>query len=333
MTDLLKKIGQLFIIGFPNQRPSSAFLNFIGEENIGGVILFKSNCPTHQAIQKNIELIKNQSMSGPPFIAVDQEGGRVCRITGAPAEFAAAAEYGKANDLEHFEEDFGRSALCMEKLGVNLVLAPVCDLYLNDLNDCLRDRCFGRKSEQVSPFVEKAVDVLKKYGLLSCLKHFPGLGAAEIDPHEATSAVSYDELIWEQRERLPFAAGIERGADMIMTTHVRVPAMDKTIVTGSEEIVSRLLRKYLAFDGPIVTDDLTMKGAECLGRIGERTVAAFKAGHDLLLFGQDSDAAMEAYEYFRNAVARNEIPLERVVAALDRVTGIKFKLGRSAVFR
>lgn len=332
MTELLKKVGQLFIVGFPGQKPSRAFLNFISEENIGGVIMFRNNCSTHQMIQKNIQLIKEQCLWGTPFIAVDQEGGRVCRITGAPAEFAAPAAYGKKLGLEHYEEDLGRSAVFMEKLGINLVLGPVCDLYLNDLNECLRDRCFGRKGDQVIPFVKKSVEVLRKYGLLSCLKHFPGLGAAEVDPHRATSVVSYDELIWDQREKLPFEAGIESGADMIMTTHVRVPSMDKTIVTGSTEIVTRLLRKGLAFDGPVVTDDLTMKGAECLGHIGERTVAAFNAGHDLLLFGQDIDAAMEAFDYFKNSVARGEVPRERIVASLERVTGIKFKLGRSAVY-
>ncbi len=332
MTELLKRVGQLFVVGFPAQKPSRAFLNFVGEENIGGVILFKSNCPTHQAVQKSIQIIKSYCRYNVPFIAVDQEGGRVCRIAGAPAEFASPASYGETMALDHFEEDFGRSALCMEGLGINLTLGPVCDIYLNDLNECLRDRCFGRKCQQVIPFVKRAVEVLKKYGLLSCLKHFPGLGAAEVDPHQATSAVSYDELIWDQREKLPFAAGIESGADMIMTTHVRVPAMDRTVVTGSSKIITNLLRRCLAFDGPIITDDLTMKGAECLGDIGQRAVAAFMAGHDLLLFGQDIDAAMEAYEYFKSAVTRNEISAERLTASLDRVAGIKFKLGKSAVF-
>ncbi|UCG61396.1 MAG: glycoside hydrolase family 3 protein [Candidatus Zixiibacteriota bacterium] len=332
MSELIKRIGQLFVIGFPEQKPSKAFLNFIGEENIGGVILFRSNCPTNQAIQRNIQSIRSYCRHGPPFIAVDQEGGRVCRIMGAPAEFAAPSYYGENMALDHFEEDFRRSALCLEGMGINVILGPVCDVYLNDLNECLRDRCFGRKCQQVIPFVRKAVEVMKKYGLLSCLKHFPGLGAAEVDPHVATSSVSYDELIWDQREKLPFAAGIEAGADMIMTTHVRVPAMDTAIVTGSTKIVTNLLRQCLAFDGPIMTDDLTMKGAECLGDIGQRTVSAFLAGHDLLLFGQDIEAAMEAYEYFKSAVARGEISAEHLAASLDRVTGIKFKLGKSAVF-
>ncbi|MEW6411113.1 MAG: glycoside hydrolase family 3 N-terminal domain-containing protein [Candidatus Zixiibacteriota bacterium] len=332
MLEAFKKIGQLFIIGFPERKPSPAFLNFIQEENIGGVILFASNCPTHQMVEKNIRLISDHCRESMPFIAVDQEGGRVTRIHGAPAEFDSAEDYGSKLGIDTFEEDFSRSALCLEKLGINLVLAPVCDIFLNEKNKCLGGRCFGRSAHDVVPFVERAVDVCHKYGLLSCLKHFPGLGAAEIDPHEKTAVAPYDELVWEQRERLPFAAGIEKGADMVMTTHVELPALDNQIVTASDKIISTYLRERLAFDGPVITDDLTMKGAARLGSVGNRAVAAFNAGHDLLLFGQDIDAAMEAYEHFKNAVQRGEVPVERLKASLDRIAGIKFKLGKSVLY-
>jgi beta-glucosidase-like glycosyl hydrolase len=84
----------------------------------------------------------------------------------------------------------------------------------------------------------------------------------------------------------------------------------------------------LSFDGPVITDDLAMEGASVLGDIGERTVAAFKAGHDVLLFGQDFEAAMRAYDYFVDAFTRGEIPKEQISASLNRVSGIKYKLTR-----
>jgi beta-N-acetylhexosaminidase len=195
----------------------------------------------------------------------------------------------------------------------------------------LKDRCFGETPQQVATFVEKAVAVTRKAGLLSCLKHFPGLGAAAADPHQETPAVDYDELIWRQREMLPFAAGIESGADMVMTTHLRMTAFNGEIVTGSRQVVTSLLRDVLGFDGPVITDDLTMNGANELGDIGERTVKAFKAGHDILLFGQDHDKAMRAYDYFVAAVDRGDIDLTEIKASLSRVSGIKFKLDRSII--
>jgi beta-N-acetylhexosaminidase len=106
---------------------------------------------------------------------------------------------------------------------------------------------------------------------------------------------------------------------------VRFPAIDNTIVTGSSRIISTLVRQGLTFDGPVITDDLTMNGAAELGEMGERTVAAFKAGHDILLLGQDLETIMIAFDYFRNAVERGEIPKEQLQASLSRVSAAKYK--------
>jgi beta-N-acetylhexosaminidase len=167
--------------------------------------------------------------------------------------------------------------------------------------------------------------------LLSCLKHFPGLGAGDLDPHTATPSITYDEFVWRQREFVPFLAGIEAGTDMIMTTHVMLPELDPTIVTGSATVIDTLLRKGLEFDGPVITDDLTMAGAESLGSIGERTVAAFLAGHDILLFGRDYEQAMEAFDYFVDAVRRGNISPARLTASLERIAGLKCRLRRVAI--
>ncbi len=178
MKNIEELIGQLFIVGFKGKAPSSSFLNFLSEEKIGGVILFKDNCPSHEQIRKNIKAITSVSSYKHPFIAVDQEGGRVCRIAGAPAEIAAAKLYAELYGIERFSDDFSRSMICLESLGINLNLAPVCDIFINDKNSCLDGRCFGRTPQEVIPFVTKAVEITKKSNFLSCLKHFPGLGDA-----------------------------------------------------------------------------------------------------------------------------------------------------------
>ncbi len=326
MNDIIKQIGQLFIIGFPGETPSTVFLDFIRKRQIGGIILFEDNCATHQKAKENIQMLKSQYDLAVPFIAIDQEGGRVCRLKGAPVEYRSASDYGQNNELEHFQEDYTRAAVFMESLGINLNLAPVCDLFLNPKNHCLHTRCFGKSAEAVTPFVEQSVRISQKSGLLSCLKHFPGLGVVSTDPHHQPATAGYDVLIWEQRERIPFAAGVQSGADMVMTTHVHVPKYDESIATGSRRIVSTMIRQRLSFDGPIVTDDLTMSGAASLGDIGERTVAAFEAGHDILLFGQNFEAAAQAYDRLLNAIQRGEISLQRVRLSLERIAGLKFKL-------
>lgn len=322
-------LGQLFVIGFTGASPSRPFLNFIKEEQIGGVIFFEVNCPSAEQTRLNIETIRGTMKLAPAFIAIDQEGGRVVRLRGIPAEYKAAGEYAKLGSVERFIEDYSRSAGYLESLGFNLNLAPVADLELNSDNKCTIGRCFGSRPEQAEPFIRASIQVAHSNGLLACLKHFPGLGASGIDPHLAVASADYDRTIWHQRERKPFAAGLDAGADMVMTTHLRLPALDNRIVTGSKLIVEDLLRGELGFDGPVITDDLSMSGADDLGTLGERTVAAFNAGHDLLLFGQQYEATMSAYDYFCDAVASGEVNPERVKQALERVSGLKYRLESS----
>ncbi len=328
MEKLLKRIGQLFVLAFRSEEPPAPFLNFIEEEQIGGVVLFGENCRTYAVARENIRRINLRVSGIPPLIAIDQEGGPSCRLRGAPAEFKAPAAYGRQNDVEHFREDYSRAVVLLTSMGINLNLAPVADLFVNDRNTCLATRCFSDNPLRTAEFVRSSVAVAHSQGMLSCLKHFPGLGAAEIDPHEATATVDYDRLLWEQRERIPFAAGVEAGADLVMTTHLVARRIDSQIITASERVISDLLRDDLGFEGPVITDDLTMKGAEPLGDYGERAVAAFMAGHDLLLFCDDFEAGVEAFECFAGAVRAGDIPPERVRASLDRAAGIKLKLGR-----
>lgn len=327
MENIVNRLGQLFVLGFAGTEPSQEFLDFVGEEQIGGVILFEENCPTNSAARENICRIVER-LETPPLVAIDQEGGRVCRLRGAPAEFKAAAEYGRNNSLEHFREDYRRSVVMMSSLGINLNLAPVADLHLNKKSKCLEGRCFGYDPAKVSEFIKASVTVAHSQGMLCCLKHFPGLGAASIDPHEATASAAYDRMLWQQRERLPFAAGVDAGADLIMSTHMIAEKLDKCIVTGSHEIITNLVRDDLNFDGPVITDDLSMKGADILGDYGQKTVTAFNAGHDLLMCCHNFEATIEAFEYFVGAVRAGEISKARIQVALDRVSGVKLKLGR-----
>ena len=323
-------IGPLFVIGYPGAEPSRDFLDFIRAEQIGGVILFADNCADESQLRDSVTAIREQYNDGPsPLVAIDQEGGRVCRIKGRPAEYGAAGDYGLAGDVEQFARDYAAAAQHMSGLGINLNLAPVADLALVD-NACLNGRCFGGDPKPVAKFISRSVEVAHENRLLCCLKHFPGLGAAEIDPHQATAVAGYDENIWRSRERIPFAAGIAAGADLVMTTHLKLPRLNNRIATGSPRIVTDWLRRDLGFEGAVVTDDLCMAGTATLGSPGDRCLAALEAGHDLLLFGQDLDTSRRAYEELRTLVSDDRIEPGLVTSALARVANLKLKLDEIA---
>jgi len=316
--------GRFFVLGYPGVYPPRDFLDFLTAALPAGVIFFADNCADHALLGEAVMAIRTRL--GTPLVAIDQEGGRVTRLKGAPVELPSAMEYAEHLGLERYLLDYRRAARYLAALGLNLNLAPVCDLFLNKNNRCLDSRCFGRTPEAVAPFVEATVRTSAESGLLSCLKHFPGLGEAEIDPHKAVAETHYSQTQWETRERLPFAAGIAAGADLLMTTHVTTGWFDSRIVTGSAATIRELVRGRLAFDGVVVTDDLCMEGAGSLGDIGERTIAAFNAGHDLLLFGQDFAGSKEAYERFRDACRSGAVNRERLAESARRLDRLKLKL-------
>jgi len=322
---MIDKIGQLFITGFDTPEPSDEFLEFYSSENIGGAILFENNCTPHNLAENSIKSITEVSSDKVPLIGVDQEGGRVCRFRGAPAEYGSASAYAKDKNLALFKEQFSRAAYYIQSLGVNLLFGPVADIELTE-NECLKGRTFGTKVSTVIPFIENSIKISRKVGLLSCLKHFPGLGAAENDPHNKVAVADYDYQTFLNREAVTFKTGIDIGVDMVMSTHMILSRLDPRIATESEIVIEQLLRDKLNFDGIVITDDLLMHGADSLGGYGERAVKAFNAGHDILLFGKNYHATSEAITYFKEEFRQGRIHKKRLEASLERISGIKSKL-------
>ncbi len=322
---MINKIGQLFIVGYKGINPSDEFLRFFVKERIGGVIFFEDNANPHYHTEKHIKQFLSESEC-IPFFAVDQEGGRVCRFRGAPAEFDSPSNYADAYNLELYSEHFERAAYYLQSLGLNLILGPVADLNLDDQNPCLKGRTFGKNPARAIPFIERTIKIAHKCSLLTCPKHFPGLGASVIDPHHELARADYDYQTFLNREGIVFQAAIAAGCDMIMTTHLILPRIDKEPATVSTAVVNNMLRGTLKFDGIAITDDLLMEGARVMGDYGERALKAFNAGHDILLFGQNFRVAQEVVTYFKKAYKNGLLSEDRLTNSLERISGIKSKL-------
>ena len=322
---MIDKIGQIFIVGYKGIDPSDDFKRFFSREQLGGVIFFEDNANPHYHAEKNIKDFIAES-NVIPFFAVDQEGGRVCRFRGAPAEFDSPSKYAEKNNLELYAEQFGRAAYYLQSLGINLLLAPVADLNLDDQNPCLQGRTFGKSPARAIPFIERTIKIAHNFSLLTCAKHFPGLGASVIDPHHDLARADYDFQTFINREGITFQTAIEAGCDMIMTTHLILPQLDKEPATTSKAVVGNMLRGTLKFDGIAITDDLLMEGARVMGDYGERALKAFNAGHDILLFGQNFRVAEEVIKYFKKAYKKGLLNEERLTNSLERISGIKSKL-------
>jgi beta-N-acetylhexosaminidase len=214
----------------------------------------------------------------------------------------------------------------LHALGIQLNLAPVADLRWNPADAVIGDRSFGGDPGAVGPLVAAAVDGLHDGGVAATLKHFPGLGGAAGDPHSVMPMDSESLDRWAATQARSFKAGIDAGADAVMTTAVVVPGLDPsgTPALFSRAVVTGLLRERLHFQGVIVTDGLGMGGITSLYGLPEATVAAVLAGNDLVLLNS-ADAAYQAsaIDAVKQQVRAGAIPMDQVQASAARVIALR----------
>jgi len=316
---LQDRVGELFVTSFHTPVPDNEFLRWVESFRPSGVVVFAEHCVDHATLAASLGALRAQ-VEFPLLTAIDQEGGRVCRLRGTPAEYASAAVYGSRMDgLTGFQHDLGAAVRYMRELGLNWLLGPVCDLSAPASETALLGRTFSADPESVAAFVTAAVHTAHAAGMLTCLKHAPGLGHAVGDPHYkmAMTSATVDDIV--TRERAPFRAGVDAGADAIMTSHFLIRDCGDTPITFSPDIIRSLVRLSGAEELPIVTDDLSMGALAAYGDPGEIVVRAFQAGHDILLARDPKIARLGAGALLK-ALAKGTLSEDRIAAALARVT-------------
>ena len=179
-------------------------------------------------------------MPGPLLVAADQEGGQLIALgdgtTPFPGNMALAAT-GDVELAERVGHAIGTEALAM---GVNVVYAPSCDLATSPANPHLGIRSFGDDPALVGAFAAAMVRGIRSAGAAATIKHFPGLGEADLDTHLGLPDLGLDEARLAARELVPFAAAIEAGADLVMSAHVALSPL-----TGSAELPATLAREVM----------------------------------------------------------------------------------------
>lgn len=290
MSHLRRQLGSLIICGFNETVLPANLRQLLEQGSLGGVILFARNYLTSAKLLKLTDSVRSCAQERA-IIAVDQEGGRVVRFSGDFPVFSSPRHFGERGDLDGLVNATGVTARALRQHGVNLNLVPVCDLDPGNPGHVLHSRAYSRDIQTTSTCAGRQVEVLHANHLMSCAKHFPGLGTATGDPHfqVSHSKQSLDEF--RRQDYLPFSAAIEAGVDMIMPTHLRAPALDEdNIVTFSRRVLHDELRSHLGFAGLTISDDLQMLGAlEGIDQI-EAGKRAFLAGCDLLIYANLQDS-------------------------------------------
>ncbi len=313
---LEEKIGQVILARYPDNAAEMA-----EKYHFGGYTLYAKDIEneTPESLSAKLDGVRANTKL-PPFIAADEEGGEIVRIS----KYAAFAEEPLPSVQEALAagtsmEDFtAEMSEVLKKAGVNLNLAPVADVAESQ-EDYIYSRTCGLDYEGTAQTVEEIVRGMKKRGIMCCLKHFPGYGS-NVDTHTGIAVDEREKSDFEEKDFLPFKAGTEAGAPMVMVNHNIVTAYNSEMPASLAPEIHKALRE-LGFGGIIITDDLGMDA------ISDYTdspyVTAFLAGNDMLC-ATDSEACFEALS---EAVSDGRITEERLNESVLRIIGAKIEYG------
>ncbi|AIL65709.1 glycoside hydrolase family protein [Rickettsiales bacterium Ac37b] len=341
-----QQIGSMIIMGFEGKTENDQIveqtISYLKQGLLGGIVLYKYNIESPNQLKS---LTKALHIAAPSsFIAVDQEGGRVQRLSsdkgfhGFPSAFEIATKY----TIDQAAQIYDSLAKELYENGINLNLAPVVDIN-NKERPCNviggLNRSFGEEVKTIVNYAERFIDAHHKYNIATALKHFPGHGLAIGDTHKGMVDVT-DTV--QDKELEPFYRLIaDKKTDMIMTAHVLNKHFDTTYPTTLSPITMHKLLRDKGYDGIIITDDLLMGAIIKEYGFADSIILSINAGSDLLLISNNilacKDIAGCKPDYnpqtilniVKEAIHQGKISLHTIEAAYNRIISLKKRLNHS----
>lgn len=316
-------VGQLFLARFPD---AGSAVEDMQNHHLGGYILFRSDIKNETPFSLSYTLTSLQNNAAIPLVlAVDEEGGTVCRVSLYPQyrseRFPSPRALYAEGGLEGVLNAELEKCHLLRSLGINTNMAPVCDVTTNP-KAFMYKRSLGQSPETTGEIISAMVKLMDSQGVGSVLKHFPGYGN-NTDTHIGTAADDRPLEQFEKVDLVPFRAGIEAGCHAILVSHTTVACFDATLPASLSPKVMQYLRNNLGFQGVIVTDDLAMDAITDTFGVGESAVLAILAGNDLLC---SSDYKTQ-YHAVLAAVKEGRITRDRLYESVRRILLWKEDLG------
>ena len=318
-------VGQMIVGGFAGTALSPSFARELTAKRRGGCILFKRNLPSvPEAADLCAAILEASPRDLPPFIGVDQEGGRVTRLPAPSLALPSMRELASFDDLDLVLHAAKAVGIELGAIGFNLDFAPVLDVNTQALNPVIGDRAFGSDTRTVMRFGVAFVRGLQSANVLACGKHFPGHGDTQVDSHHELPVIDHPRPRLDQIELPPFRAAIGAGIAALMSAHVVYSRIDKGVpATLSRSICASLLRAELGFEGVLFSDDLEMKAITSRFAIEDAAQEAVWAGCDALLVCSDEAAQDRVHEALTRAAEKDARFRERCREAVTRVLRLR----------
>jgi beta-N-acetylhexosaminidase len=334
---LEQQIGQFFCIGLAGTELDADTRALIEEVQPGGIIIFGRNVATAQQLRDLIDGVR-EMLPVSPLVGIDQEGGLVDRLRKIVTPMPSARTIREHGDLAAARALGRITGETLQLLGFNMNFAPVMSIMTEErdlLSNGLYSRSFGRSPGEVLGYTTVYLRGLQETGMVACLKHFPGIGAGEVDSHEQMPMVtlSHDDLI--AADLAPYIELFQRKDDRVrcvMVSHGGFPNIDiRKGVTGgllepaslSHNIVTNLLRGELGYQHLVVTDDLEMGAIAKHCEIEAAVVRAFLAGEDMLLICAHPEIVRRGYQSLLSVARNGKLPKDRMRASFRRIAATK----------
>ncbi|MFC4451292.1 beta-N-acetylhexosaminidase [Halorussus aquaticus] len=329
------KVGQLFVAGFNGTAPTAEIEALVAERHLGGVIYFSRNVESPAQLRTLSRTLQGfVPDDGPPLlVSIDQEGGRVARLSWGTQQPSAMA-FGAADDPALSARAGRAVGRELRSLGIDVDLAPVLDVNNNPDNPVIGVRSFGERPETVAELGTAFADGLQDASVVACGKHFPGHGDTATDSHRDLPVIDHDRDRLDRVELRPFRRAIDAGIGAVMTTHVAFPTVAADAerpATLSPRVVTGLLREELGFDGLVFTDCMEMDAiADGVGTV-EGCVQAVKAGCDQICVSHTPEKQRAAIDAVVAAVESGRISESRIDESVRRVLRAKRAYGAGTV--
>jgi beta-N-acetylhexosaminidase len=334
---LEQQIGQFLFIGLPGTELDRETRDLVTRVQPGGVIIFGRNVAGPEQLRSLLDGVR-ELVPTPLLFGIDQEGGLVDRLRRIFTPMPAARTIRQHGDLAAARALGRITGETLRMLGFNINFAPVMSIMTDDrdlLSNGLYSRSFGRSPGEVLGYTTVYMRGLQGAGLLGCLKHFPGIGAGEVDSHEEMPVVrlSHDDLI--AQDLAPYIELFQRRDDRVrcvMVSHGGFPNIDiREETTGGRlepaslnyNIVTQLLRQELGYKHLVVTDDLEMGAITRHYEIGDAAVRATLAGEDMLLICATPERILRGHEALLEAAQNGRLTDERIQQSLHRIARTK----------
>ena len=315
---LEEKVGQLFLVRYDFNLADLE----IEKYHPAGYIFFAKDFENEDSKSFSEKINSYQEKSKIPLtIAVDEEGGIVTRVSRytqfREEKFLSPRTYYNQGGFSLLEDIEKEKANLLLSLGINLNLAPVADVSINQ-DDYIYERSFKDGPTLTSEFVKRVVNISNNLMISSCLKHFPGYGNNS-DTHTgiAIDKRSYDNFL--NNDYIPFEAGIKANVPTILVSHNIIEAIDDKYPASLSPKIHKELRKKLNFSGIIITDDLAMDAVNQYTSDNSAASLAVNASNDLIITSDFINMYNEVYENIKN----KKIDIEKVNKAVRRIIAWK----------